>query len=273
MSGKRSDPGPPPNSGPLVDTHAHLQDDRLRRDLPAVLARARAAGVVQTVAIGITADDSAEVVEIAAEHPEVFAAVGYQPNGLLDAVEDDWRRIVDLARAPRVVAIGETGLDRYWDRAPFPLQQEWFRRHLALARERDLPVVIHCREAEADVVAALREFGPPIRGVLHSFTGTRAQAEAFLELGLRVSFAGMLTFGNKALDGLREAAAAVPLDRLLVETDSPYLSPEPRRGRTNEPAHVAWTALKLAELRGLPPADLARAVASNARELFRLPES
>lgn len=273
MSGKRSDPGPPPNVGPLVDSHAHLQDDRLRGDLPGVLARARASGVVQTVAIGIDATDSAEVVAIAAERPEVFAAVGYQPNGLLDATEDDWRRIVDLAGAPRVVAIGETGLDRHWDRAPFPLQQEWFRRHLALARERDLPVVIHCREAESDVVAALREFGPPIRGVSHSFTGTRAQAEAFLELGLYISFAGMLTFGNKALDGLREAAAAVPLDRLLVETDSPYLSPEPRRGRTNEPANVAWTALKLAELRGLSPAEIALAVTSNARELFGLPEA
>ncbi|WP_337173646.1 TatD family hydrolase [Paludisphaera sp.] len=272
MSARRPDPGPPPNLGPLVDTHAHLQDDRLRRDLPAVLARARASGVEKVVAIGITAEDSAEVVAIAAEHPEVYAAVGYQPNGLLDATEDDWRRIVELASAPKVVAIGETGLDRYWDRVPFPLQQEWFRRHLALARERDLPVVIHCRDCEADVVAALREFEPPTRGVLHSFTGNRDQAEAFLELGLHVSFAGMLTFGNKSLDALREAAAAVPIDRLLVETDSPYLAPDPRRGRTNEPANVAWTARKLAEVRGVPEGELARALAANARELFRLPE-
>lgn len=272
MSGKRSEAGPPPNLGPLVDTHAHLQDGRLRGDLAAVLARARASGVERVVAIGITAEDSAEVVAIAAEHPGVFAAVGYQPNGLVDATEDDWRRIVELAGAPKVVAIGETGLDRYWDRVPFPLQQEWFRRHLALARERDLPVVIHCRDCEADIVAALAEFAP-VRGVLHSFTGDRTQAEAFLDLGLHLSFAGMLTFNNKTLDGLREAAAAVPIDRLLVETDSPYLAPEPRRGRTNEPANVAWTARKLAEVRGMAEADLARAVAANAQELFRLPPS
>lgn len=270
MSGKRPVVGPHPNMGPLVDTHAHLQDERLRRDLPAILARARAAGVHQVVAIGITAEDSAEVVAIAAEHPGAFAAVGYQPNGVVDAAEADWARIVELAGAPKVVAIGETGLDRYWDRTPFPLQQEWFRRHLELARDRDLPVVIHCRDCEADVAAALAEFAP-VRGVLHSFTGDREQAGAFLALGLHISFAGMLTFKNKAMDALREVAPTIPIDRLLVETDSPYLTPEPRRGRTNEPANVAWTARKLAEIRGMPEADLALAVTANARELFRLP--
>ncbi len=270
MSEKRRHVGPLTNLGPLVDTHAHLQDERLRAELPAILARARAVGVHQVVAIGITAEDSAEVVAIAAEHPGVFAAVGYQPNGLIDATEDDWRRIVELAGAPKVVAIGETGLDRHWDRTPFPLQQEWFRRHLELARDRDLPVVVHCRDCEADVAAALADFAP-VRGVLHSFNGTRDQAEAFLGLGLHISFAGMLTFKNKAMDALREVAPSIPIDRLLVETDSPYLSPEPRRGRTNEPMNVAWTARKLAQVRDMPEADLARAVAANARELFRLP--
>ncbi len=270
MSEERRRVGPPSGPGVLVDTHAHLQDERLRGDLPAILARAWAARVHQVIAIGITAEDSAEVVAIAADHPEVFAAVGYQPNGLIDANEDDWARIVELAGAPKVVAIGETGLDRYWDRTPFPLQQEWFRRHLELARDRDLPVVIHCRACEADVVEALKDFAP-VRGVLHSFNGTLEQAEAFLGLGLHISFAGMLTFRNRSTDALREVAPSIPIDRLLVETDSPYLSPEPRRGRTNEPAHVAWTARKLAELRGIPVADLARALTANARELFRLP--
>ena len=205
------------------------------------------------VAIGTTAADSAEVVAIAAAHPGVFAAVGVQPNHVAEAVEGDWERIVALATGPRVVAIGETGLDRYWDRAPFELQQVWFGRHLRLAHDLDLPVVIHCRNCEADIAAQLAELGRPVRGVLHSFTGTIDDARRFCELGLHISFAGMLTFKNKGLDALRAAAAAVPLDRLLVETDSPYLSPDPVRGRSNQPAHVAWTARKLAEVRGVPP--------------------
>ncbi|AMV37663.1 TatD family hydrolase [Planctomyces sp. SH-PL62] len=270
-SGSRSEPPPPLD--PLVDTHAHLDDPRLRPHLGEILGRARRAGVVQVVAIATTAADSADVVAIAAEQPGVFAAVGFQPNNVVDAVEGDWERIVELASAPRVVALGETGLDRHWDRAPFDLQQAWFQRHLDLARERDLPVVIHCRECEADVAAQLAAMGSPVRGVLHSFTGDRKQAEAFLDLGLHISFAGMLTFANKKLDALREAAAAVPLDRLLVETDSPYLAPHPLRGLGNEPAHVVWTARKLAELRGMDESELACAVTANARALFRLPEA
>lgn len=263
----------PPPFGPLIDTHAHLEDDRLRANLPAVLDRARAAGVVQVVAIGTTAADSAEVVAIAGAHAGVFAAVGVQPNHVAEAVDGDWERIVELASRARVVAIGETGLDRYWDRAPFDQQQEWFGRHLRLAHDLDLPVVIHCRDCEADVVAQLAALERPVRGVLHSFTGTIDHARQFLALGLHISFAGMLTFKNKGLDALRAAAAFVPLDRLLVETDSPYLSPDPVRGRPNQPAHVAWTARKLAEVRGVAPEEIARAATANARRLFALEET
>lgn len=261
-----------PPFGPLVDTHAHLDDDRLRSNLAEVLDNARAAQVVQIIAIATTADDSARVVEMAGEHPGVFATVGFQPNNVAEAVEGDWERIVELAKRPRVVALGETGLDRYWDYAPFDQQQVWFDRHLGLAHELDLPVVIHCREAEADVVAQLAALNRPVRGVLHSFTGTIADAERFLDLGLHISFAGMLTFNNRKLDDLRAAAAAIPLDRLLVETDSPYLSPQPFRGRPNQPARVAWTARKLAEIHGLSPEDLAAATTTNARRLFKLPD-
>lgn len=274
-----SKPKPPlkpptlPPLEPVVDTHAHLQDERLRPALGELLGRARRAGVVQVLAIGTTAEDSADVVAIADEHPGVFAAVGFQPNNVVDAVDGDWRRIVELASSPRVVALGETGLDRHWDRTPFPLQQEWFQRHIDLARERDLPLVIHCRECEADVVEQLAAAGGAVRGVLHSFTGTLEQAEKFLELGLHISFAGMVTFANKSLEPLRAAAAAIPLDRLLVETDSPYLTPHPLRGRGNEPGFVTWTARKVAELRGIPERDLGRAVTANARALFRLPEA
>ena len=184
----------------------------------------------------------------------------------------DWAAVVDLAERPEVVAIGETGLDRYWDRTPFPVQQEWFDRHLELAHQRDLPVVIHCRDCQRDIIEQLRSLGRPVRGVLHSFTGTWDDAQAFLDLGLHLSFAGMLTFTNKSLDALRDVAARVPLDRLLVETDSPYLSPHPFRGKTNEPARVALTARRLAEIRGISPAELARITTANARRLFGLPD-
>ena len=164
--------------------------------------------------------------------------------------------ITDLVNRPGVVAVGETGLDRYWDRTPFPEQQEWFDRHLRLAHERDLPVVIHSRDCQSDIIEQLRRLNRPVRGVMHAFTGTWDDAQAYLELGLHLSFAGTVTFTNKSLDALRDVAARVPLDRLLVETDSPYLSPHPCRGQTNEPARVALTAARLAEIRGLSPIDL-----------------
>ena len=237
-----------------------------------MLARARAAGVVQIVAIGTTAADSAAVVELARTHRGIFAAVGIHPN---EAAEADrgglGRRSSTWPRQPGVVAIGETGLDRYWDRTPFPMQQEWFARHLELAHRLDLPVVIHCRDCPRDLIEQMAELGRPVRGVQHSFTGTWDDARAFLDLGLHLSFAGMLTYTNKGLDALRDVAARVPLDRILVETDSPYLSPHPFRGQTNEPARVAVTARRLAEIRGLPPEELARITTENARSLFRLP--
>lgn len=255
----------------LVDTHAHLADPRLRADLDQVLARARLAGVVQVVAIGTTAQDSVEVLRIARSHPGIFAAVGVHPNESADAKPGDWDAIEALAGEPGVVALGETGLDRHWDRAPFALQREWFDRHLALGQARDLPLVIHCRDCEGDIIDQLARRGRPVRGVLHSFTGDWDAARALLDLGLHLSFAGMLTFSNKKLDALREAATRVPLDRLLVETDSPYLSPHPFRGQTNEPARVALTAERLAQLRGLARDELARLTTENARRLFALP--
>jgi TatD DNase family protein len=260
-----------PRLPPLVDTHAHLADHGLAADLPAVLDRARSQGVIQVVAIGTNAADSPVVAGLAQTWRGVFAAVGVHPNEAAAARSDAWQRIVDLAGHPRVVAIGETGLDRYRDRTPFPLQQEWFARHLALAHERHLPVVIHCRDSAGDIIEQLAALGRPIRGVLHSFTGDRDDACRLLDLGLHLSFAGMVTFANKGLDALRATAARVPLDRVLVETDSPYLSPHPYRGQTNEPGRVALTAARLAELHGLDGAALARITTANAQALFSLP--
>ena len=175
------------------------------------------------------------------------------------------------ATALEVVAIGETGLDRHWDRTPFDVQQDYFSRHLDLAHRLDLPIVIHCRECHRDIVEQLTALNRPIKGILHSFTGNWAEAEELLALGLHISFAGMVTFANKALDPLRDAAARMPIERILVETDSPYLSPHPHRGKDNEPARVAFTAAKVAELRGISLERLAELTTANARRLFQIP--
>jgi TatD DNase family protein len=262
---------PIPRCWPLVDTHAHLDDHRLQERFDEIIENARAAGLVQIVGIGTTAADSTSVVAIARKRRGVFAAVGVQPNHVAEADAVDWDRIVELASLPRVVAVGETGLDRYWKHTPFPQQQDWFDRHLELARTLDRPVVIHCRDCEADVVEQLERQRGSIRGVLHSFSGNRDHAAAFLALGLHVSFAGMVTFSNKTLDPLRAAAETIPLDRILVETDSPYLSPQPVRGRPNQPAHLAWTALFLAKTLGVAPDEFARLTTDNARRLFTMP--
>jgi TatD DNase family protein len=257
---------------PLIDTHAHLDDSRFADDLPAVLARAAAAGVERVLTIGIDHATSRAALDLAGRFPaHLAAAVGIQPNHAADVVPGDWDEIVRLAADPKVVAIGETGLDRYWDRAPFPLQEEFFARHLKLARQLGKPVIIHCREAEADTVRMLRaafDQHGPIRGVMHSFSGDADTARACLALGLHLSFAGMVTYKNA--EALRAVAREVPPDRLLVETDSPYLAPVPVRGQRNEPAFVAHTAARLAEVRGISLAELAAQTTRNARELLSL---
>jgi TatD DNase family protein len=255
----------------LIDTHAHLDDERFHDDLPAVLQRAAAAGVVRVVTIATTAASSRCCVDLAAAHPILAATVGIQPNHVAEAAPGDWDEVMRLVTRPKVVAVGETGLDRHWDYTPFPQQEDYFARHLELARRHSLAVVIHCREAEADVVRMLREDFErhgPVRGVMHSFTGDAATAAACLGMGLYVSFAGMVTYKNA--QALREVAKGVPLDRLLVETDSPYLAPVPLRGKRNEPANVAHTAALLAADRGLEPAAFAGQTTRNARLLFGL---
>lgn len=257
---------------PLIDTHAHLFDDRFAADLPAVLKRAEEAGVERTICIGIDRASCLASVRLANAHPLLVAAVGIQPNHVAEAEAGDWDEVVRLAESePRVVAIGETGLDRYWDRAPFPQQEDYFARHVDLARRLGKPFVIHCREAEADVVRVLRdEFDRhgPVRAVMHSFSGDLATAQACLAMGLYVSFAGMLTY--KTAQELRNVAAEVPLDRLLVETDCPYLSPVPHRGKRNEPGFVVHTAACLAEVKAVSPSAIADHTTRNGRTLFGL---
>jgi TatD DNase family protein len=254
----------------LVDTHAHLDQKELAADRQGVLDRARAAGVEAIIAIGVSAATSQAVAALAGETDGVFAAVGIQPNYTAEVQAGDWEQIVELTRRPKVVALGETGLDRYWKDAPFEVQQDYFDRHLRLSQQLDLPFVVHMRECEEDVLVMLREANRrgPLRGVMHSYTGTAEGAAECVALGLHISFAGMVTY--KKSDALRAVAVTVPADRILVETDSPYLAPEPLRGKRNEPANVVHTATRLAEARGESlPAFFAQTTA-NARELFRL---
>jgi TatD DNase family protein len=257
---------------PLIDTHAHLDDDQFAADRPAVLERARAAGVAPVVTVATTAESTAASLALAREHAGVFATAGIHPNNAARALADDWGKVVARSADVRVVGIGETGLDRHWDDTPFPLQEDYFDRHLELSRLTGKPIVIHCREAEADVLRMLRaafDQHGPIRGVMHSFTGGVELAQACREMGLYLSFAGMLTYKNAA--PLRETAARQPIDRLLVETDSPYLAPVPVRGKRNEPANVVHTAACLAQVLGVSPETLAEKTTVNARTLFRLP--
>jgi TatD DNase family protein len=258
----------------FIDTHAHLDDDRFRDDLPQVLQRALAAGVSPIVTIATTASSSAVCVELAGRHPQLYASVGVQPNHVAEASPGAWDEVARLAGSPRVVALGETGLDRYWDCTPFPAQEDYFARHLALARQRHLAAVIHCREAEADTLRMLRadfDRHGPVRAVMHSFTGDLATAEACLAMGLYISFAGMLTYKNA--QALRAVAVRVPLERLVIETDSPYLAPVPVRGQRNEPAHVVQTAACLAGLLGVQTEVIAEHTTRNARALFGLVEA
>lgn len=254
----------------LIDTHAHLDDERFQNDLPEVLARAAAAGVTRIITIATTAASSHASVALAARHEPLVATVGLQPNNLAAEPPGAWDEVLTLVKRDKVVGLGETGLDRHWHDTPFDVQEDYFARHLELSRQIGLPVVIHCREAEADTVRMLRadfERHGPVKAVMHSFTGDLATAEACLAMGLYISFAGMVTFKNA--DALRAVAVKVPLDRLLVETDSPYLAPVPVRGKRNEPAYVAHTAACIANVRGVSPEVIGEQTTRNALNLFR----
>lgn len=255
----------------LFDTHTHIDQsefDEIRDD---VLQRAHDAGVTQILSVGCTADDSRKCVELASQYPGVYAAVGIQPNYVAESKPEDWNTIEQLATAPGVVAIGETGLDRHWDYTPFDQQLDYFDRHMRLAEEYDLPFVVHMRDCDDDIMQSLRDARTRglLKGIMHSFTGDQQMAAECVELGLHISFAGMVTF--KKSQALRDCAASVPGDRLLIETDSPYLSPEPVRGkRPNEPAHVRHTAECLAKVRNVTLEDFASLTTKNACRLFGL---
>lgn len=254
----------------LIDTHCHLDEEAFSTDMREVIERAVAKDVGTLFTIGITAASCQRAVEIAAEYEFVKAIIGVQPNYVSQLKDGDWEKIVALMQHPEVVGIGETGLDKYWDYAPLDLQREYFDRHLVLSRELDLPFVVHCREAEPEIVEQLRAYAgaDQLRGVMHSFCGNEETLQACLDLGMHMSFSGMLTY--KKNDDLRFVAKQVPLDRLLIETDAPYLAPVPNRGKRNEPAFVRHTCAVLAEIHNMTTEEMAEITTRNARELFRL---
>lgn len=252
----------------LVDSHCHLDFPHLSDQLDDVLARARDAGVGTLVTICTRVRNFDSVLAIAVAHDNVFCSVGTHPHNADEERDIALEEIVSLARHPKVVAIGEAGLDYHYDNAPREDQQKGFRTHIAAARETGLPLVIHTRDADEDTARILEEemARGPFTAVLHCFTAGAGLARRGVELGLYVSFSGVLTF--KKADALREIAANIPMDRVLVETDAPYLSPEPKRGRKNEPANVIHTAAKLAEVKGVADQEIARVTTANFHRLF-----
>jgi len=256
----------------VVDTHCHLADAKFRDDVEDVIARAFEAGVAQMVSVGAIGaiENDRLTVEIAERHQNVFAAVGVHPHDAKDCTPERIAQLRDLAGSNKVVAIGESGLDFHYMHSPPAAQEASLRAHLALAAELGLPIVIHCRDAERRLVEIVRDTGiGPRGGVIHCFTGDVSAAREFLELGFCISFSGIITFRNSA--PIREAAAIVPGDRVMVETDSPYLAPEPYRGRRNEPAYVTRTLELLANLRRADAGALGAEVIANAARVFRLP--
>ncbi len=256
---------------PIIDSHCHLDFEDFREDLPAVLGRAREAGLVAMVSVGAGADlaTAQRAVDLAGKEPDVFAAVGIHPHEAGKVQPEFWPALAELARQPEVVGIGETGLDYFYDHSPREVQREIFTRFLLLAHAADLPVICHIRDAHDDAVAILHDGPlPAAGGVIHCFSGDVDQARQYLDLGLFLSFSGLLTF--KKADDVRRAAAYAPADRVLVETDAPYLAPVPHRGHRNEPAFVSQTLEALAQVRQIPVGRAAETTTANALRLYRL---
>jgi len=252
----------------FIDSHCHLNYQGLVEDQPGVLARARAAGVELMLNISTRASEWDAVIGTAEREDDVMASVGIHPHEADLHPDIQAERLIEKARHPKVVGIGETGLDFYYDHSDRGRQRQSFRAHIAASRETQLPLIVHTRDAEADTFAILEEeIGKGVfPALIHCFTGTREFADQVLELGLSISISGIVTFKNAR--ELQEIAKTVPIDRLLIETDSPFLAPVPHRGKSCEPAFVADTARFLADLRSEPLETLAEATSTNFRRLF-----
>lgn len=252
----------------LIDSHCHLDGERFHPDRDAVIGRARAAGVEWMVAIG-TGDGPPDLeagIRLADAYPFIYATVGVHPHEAAKAIEGTWPELVALTAHPKCVAVGEIGLDYHYDFSPRDVQQQAFVRQMEIARDARKPIIIHTREAWDDTVTLIRQhWQPELGGIFHCFSGGPAEARQALDLGFHISFSGIVTF-PKATD-IHEAARLVPADRILIETDAPYLAPIPYRGKRNEPAYIVETAKRLAELRGVTFDDIAAQTSENWRRL------
>ncbi|MDF2874333.1 MAG: ycfH [Sporomusa sp.] len=252
----------------LFDSHAHLDDKRFDDDRHEVIVRAAEAGLVGIINAGACMESSARSVALADKHDMIYAAVGIHPHDAKDAKAEDYEQLAAWHSLPKVVAIGEIGLDYYYDLSPREVQQQVFIRQIDVARQLKKPIIIHDRDAHGDILAIVKKEAKGLTGVFHCFSGSLEMAREVIKLGFYVSFAGPVTF---AKDGkLKEVAANMPLERLLVETDCPYLTPQPFRGRRNEPAYVKFTAEEVARVRGIEFAVLAEAATANTKELFNI---
>jgi TatD DNase family protein len=253
----------------LVDSHCHLEFPDFAPEQEAVIDRARAAGIGHMLTISTRVHRFTEIARVAEAHDDISCSLGTHPHSAEEEADITTARLVELARHPKVVAIGETGLDYFYDNSPREQQRDAFRRHIRAALELDLPVIVHTRDAEEDTIQILREEGQGARltGVIHCFSSSSQMAEDAMDLGFHISFSGIVTF--KKAEELRNTARKVPLDRMLVETDAPFLAPIPKRGQRNEPAYVVHTANILAGLHEIPFEELGRRTTENFFSLFR----
>jgi TatD DNase family protein len=253
----------------LFDTHAHLNDEKFSEDREEVIQRAQECGVSRIVNVGFNRVTIPQSIALAEKYDFIYSAVGWHPQDAKDMQDEDFQWLRELSKHKKVVAIGEIGLDYYWDTSPKDVQKEVFRKQIRLARELQMPIIIHDREAHQDIVDILREENAAeIGGIMHCFSGSLEIAEACLEMNFYISFGGPVTFKNAKKP--KEIAKQIPMNRLLVETDCPYLTPEPYRGKRNESGYVRYVAEEVAALRGMSFEELASITFENANRLFRL---
>lgn len=253
----------------LFDTHVHLNAEQFNEDYEEVIERAKKAGLEYMVVVGFDEKTIKRAIQLAEAYDFIYAAVGWHPVDAIDMREEHLLWLEQLSNHPKVVALGEMGLDYHWDKSPKEIQKEVFRKQIQLAKKVKLPIVIHNREASQDIVTILKEEkAEEVGGIMHCFSGSLEIAKQCLDMNFHISFGGPVTFKNAKKP--KEIAAEVPLERLLIETDCPYLAPHPYRGKRNEPAYVKLVAEQIAELRGMPYEELARQTTENAKKLFNI---